>query len=402
MKIIELNAENIKKLKAIRICPDEKNPLVLITGKNDQGKTSVLDCILFALGGEKCVQDKPIRAGEDHGEINIDIGKYKIKRIFSESGSRLEIRSAEGALFSSPQSLLNKITGELSFDPLEFAHMDSKKRLDLLKKLTGVDTSLIELKKKGLYDERTDINRELAKMDSQVDKRIIDGQLPEEEILARELVAKISTESERISKLNNEKTRKDQLKKNIDELEKKLIELKTMLHDTEVVITDHEALGPSRLDSLNAEFFALEEMNRKIRDNNILRNLKKKRAQLNKESDDLTAKIDECESERQQMILSAQMPIAGLSFTEDGVFFNDIPFEQINDAGKLRVSLAVGMALNPQLRVIRITNGSLLDSENLKIVQDLAKEKDYQIWLEKVTDGGQCGIVIEDGEVKGK
>jgi hypothetical protein len=96
----------------------------------------------------------------------------------------------------------------------------------------------------------------------------------------------------------------------------------------------------------------------------------------------------------------AKFPIEGLSFGEDGVLYNGVPFKQCSAAERLKVSMAMAMALNPKLRVIRILDGSLLDSTNMNLIQEMVKEKDYQVWIEVVDESGKVGITIEGGEVK--
>ena len=98
--------------------------------------------------------------------------------------------------------------------------------------------------------------------------------------------------------------------------------------------------------------------------------------------------------------LHAEFPVDGLGFDESGVTYQGVPFKQASSAEQLRVSLAMAIALNPKLRVIRIADGSLLDSDNLALIEAAAKESDYQVWIEMVGDGNGRGIVIEDGEVK--
>ena len=99
---------------------------------------------------------------------------------------------------------------------------------------------------------------------------------------------------------------------------------------------------------------------------------------------------------------SAKFPISGLSFNDDGVLYKDIPFSQCSAAERLKVSLSIAMAMNPKVRVIRITDGSLLDDSNLKVISDMAKEKDFQIWLETIHSDDPLRVIIEDGEIKQK
>jgi hypothetical protein len=118
------------------------------------------------------------------------------------------------------------------------------------------------------------------------------------------------------------------------------------------------------------------------------------------ESTRLTQYLEEVDSYKASVIAAAKMPIAGLGFDEDGVTYQDVPFKQASAAEQLRVSVAMAMALNPQIRVVRITDGSLLDNDNLQLITDMAAANDMQVWIERVSDTGDVGIVIEDGQVK--
>ncbi len=92
--------------------------------------------------------------------------------------------------------------------------------------------------------------------------------------------------------------------------------------------------------------------------------------------------------------------INGLAFDAEGVTFNGIPFQQCSSAEQVRIAVAVAAALNPKIRVIRIADGSLLDSASMAEIERLAKEHDMQIWIERVDESGGVGIVIEDGAVR--
>ena len=101
------------------------------------------------------------------------------------------------------------------------------------------------------------------------------------------------------------------------------------------------------------------------------------------------------------MLAAVDMPVDGLGFGDDGLTFNGLPFSQASSSEQLRVGLAIAIALNPTLRVVRITDGSLLDSDALAMVAAMAEAHDCQVWLEKVEDGAGIGIHIEDGQVVG-
>ena len=114
----------------------------------------------------------------------------------------------------------------------------------------------------------------------------------------------------------------------------------------------------------------------------------------------LTAKIEEIDAEKQRQIGAAQFPLDGLGFGSNGVVeFNGLPLNQASSAEQLRVSMAMAMALNPKLKVIRVTDGSLLDSDSLKIIEEMANGGDFQVWLESVDETGKVGVYIVDGQV---
>ena len=109
--------------------------------------------------------------------------------------------------------------------------------------------------------------------------------------------------------------------------------------------------------------------------------------------------IKEIDSRKVKLLQEADLPVPGLGVDDEGVTFNGVPFIQASAAERLRVSVAMAMAANPEVRVICIKDASLLDADSRKLLADMAAEHDYQIWYEVVGDGGPTGIVIEDGEV---
>jgi hypothetical protein len=113
----------------------------------------------------------------------------------------------------------------------------------------------------------------------------------------------------------------------------------------------------------------------------------------------LTEDMDLIELQKNEAFQSVKMPLNGLSFDDRGVTFNDVPFGQCSDSEKLKISMAMAMALNPQIRVIRMKNGCFLHKKNLQVVEDMARDNDFQVWIKLVDDTGEIGIYIEDGEV---
>ena len=422
MRIIKLQAENIKKLKAVEITP--KGDIVIVSGKNGQGKTSVLDSIWFALGGGDATKNtpKPIRDGEQTASVSLDLGDIIVSRNWTGNNKTyLKVENKDGAIFKSPQKLLDEMVGRLSFDPLEFSQMSDKEQRDVL--LSFLDTPInldeLEEKKQGIYQERTIINRDIKSLEGQLvgfNKPADD--LPKEGISTAQIMKEYKDAQNIINqnneirqeyktiqyKYSNKKNEIEETKNQISILQKKLkkqqSELDVVKISGEKLRAKVEKLNDPDIDSFSKKIDAVEETNTAIRDAQKYRQIKTQLEKLQTESGELTEQIKALDKTRTDAIEKAAFPVDGLGFDEMGVTYQAIPFKQCSSAEQLRVSMAMAMSLNPKIRVIRITDGSLLDTKNMKIIEELAQKNDYQIWVERVDESGKVGIYIEDGEVK--
>ena len=162
MKIIELRSENVKKVKAVEIKPKEN--VVVISGKNGQGKTSILDSIWYALDGKTSLKNTPmpIRKGARRAEIQLVIDDFIVTRHWTENDKTyLKVTDGKGRTYSSPQELLNSFIGQLTFDPLEFAQMKEKDQRELLLKVTKLDIDFWDSAIATAREERTIKGREV-------------------------------------------------------------------------------------------------------------------------------------------------------------------------------------------------------------------------------------------------
>ena len=157
MKIIELKSENVKRIKAVEIKPSSN--MVILEGKNEQGKTSILDSIAYTLGGTKLIPEKPIRDGEESAEVFIDIGDYKITRKWKLGGkSTVKLETKDGMGLKSPQMILDALVGDLAFDPMSFCQKKKEERVKILKDIAKLDFTDMETEYKEKYEERTLVN----------------------------------------------------------------------------------------------------------------------------------------------------------------------------------------------------------------------------------------------------
>jgi len=395
MKIIRLTAENIKRLKAVEITPD--GTLQIITGKNAAGKTSVLDAIWLALGGGAASREtvRPIRDGEDHASVTLDLGDLIVTRTWTGDKTALTVKTADGAKYSSPQSVLDALVGRLSFDPLEFTRLSRHDQVAALLDIVDLDVDLDDLgqQRQSFYDRRTEIGRQ-AKAIGDIPKPV---DAPDVEVSATDLITQIRAaqqlerdQLDEIAMLTDAEARLKRAGAEIAALE---ADVKRFRAD----VATHATVPD--ITALEAQLDTLEATNRTVRTNAAIARATAEKTDLADQYEELTAAIAETDKEKADALAKATFPVAGLGFDDNGVTYQGVPFSQASSAEQIRVSLAMAMALNPKLRVIRILDGSLLDAENLALITDMAAAQDYQIWVERVADGSGVGIVIEDGSV---
>lgn len=414
MKIVQLRAENIKRLRAVEIKPDGN--LVVISGKNCAGKSSVLDSIWYALGGKEAAKDAPhpIRHGESRAEVSLDLGDLRVTRSWtSDEKTYLKVEAKDGARYSSPQQVLDSLVGRFSFDPLAFIHQDEKAQVKTLLGLLdlGVDLPALDKERADLYAQRTEIGRTVTALEGQLaGMPAADPSLPTEEQSAAAVmdaytaaVAQQQANEKKLTDLQHAAIDIDDAKTMIADLERRLAGAKTSLEIAETWYA--ELVGEvANLDDPHPEQFkerlsALEATNAKVREAKKRAGIAQELGAAQVKRNLLSTKIESIDNDKAAALSAAAMPIAGLGFGEDGVTLNGLPLKQASGSEQLRVGLAIAMALNPKLRVIRITDGSLLDADALKLVAEMAEAQDFQCWIERVADGQGIGIHIEDGQV---
>jgi hypothetical protein len=187
------------------------------------------------------------------------------------------------------------------------------------------------------------------------------------------------------------------------EMTTEAVDLKKAVDEKKALyITTRDRLTNTKLEdssSIEKEMATIEETNRAIRGKKEWRRVHDELQRTNKTYDSYFQKISDIAVERSEMLSGKQMPVEGLSFDDGGLLYNGIPLDQASDGEKLMVSMGISMALNPKIRVLRIKDGSLLGPKNIAILTDMIKEKDFQLFLEKVDTSGKIGIYIEEGEI---
>ena len=417
MKIVSLQAENVKRLKAVEITPDGQ--MVVIGGRNAQGKSSVLDAIEMALGGKESVAREPIRRGQSSARVVLQLdGEYglKIVRKFTPKGSTLQIVTSDGRTPKTPQTLLDSLCNRVAFDPMQFCRAPAKEQAATLRQLVGLDFAKLDAKRAELFSTRTDTNRDAKRervageaipvttaATEPVDVQSLVAELKKRQAANREIdqrTDRLDEATRKLAGLNNEQAA---VAEQIKQLQARFAEIQERIDKgNEWIKTESVAVAAIErqdTDEIEQQIAESENTNAAVRNLKIRKQHLTAARNLEQQSEDLTKQIEAIDAEKASALAAAQWPVEGLGFGEEGVTFNGLPIEQASSAEQTRVAVAIGLALNPELPVVLIRDGSLLDEDSLAAVAKQAAERGAQVWIERVGNGKECSVIIEDGEV---
>lgn len=439
MKIIQLRAENFKKLKVVEIRPDGN--MVQITGRNGQGKTSLIECIYFAFRGAKALPLKPVRKGTERLLVKLATEEFTITRTLAEGSSvptlKLEMKG-DNKRDATPEAFLKKIFGALTFDPLAFVNMSTLEKVEELRRTANIDLDFVAIDKANADDftERSKINKEVKELTVVIDSMTVLEGLPAKRIDEEKILAQLNAAGEANAKAQEIFVAKQNLgaeaarmgvrridsERGIGEIEAKIklleeqlakarVELKDArqahkeaernFEAAEKAFRDAPAGDPIDVAALTAELQSAQRTNKAIEQREIYDTLRAKRDKKQTEADMLTSRREARDEKKRQALANAKLPVVGLTFDETNVLYKGIPIENLGEGEQIRISAQIGMAANPKLRVMCIHHGEALDEEGLKILAELAEKNDFQIWMARVDSSGTVGIVLEDGMVAG-
>ena len=458
MKIVRLQSQNVMRLVAVDITPT--GDLVVVGGKNGAGKSSVLNSIAVALGGLALAPQEPIRAGESEAKVVVDLGEIKVTRRFfrskvhanecasrgpipigeqpmtcncamtwSDTSSTISVTNAEGtAKYAKPQAMLDDLLGKLTFDPLAFAQdKDVKRQAETLRQLVGLNTKDVDDRRRMAAAERLRVKKDLeAKISIAASmpfhKDAPDAEVPmqaiSDEMLKAEELRKLAQDADRLCEqakdaMTAANARLGRTEVSLDEARRRVTELEAELkargetwdeavktYDARKITAEAAALAVPDSSVIRSKLAAAEAMNAMVRANAARAKVEQEAAALDREHNLQHEVIVKCDEERASMIAAAKFPVDGLGVNEDGVTFGGLPFSQASTSEQLRVSVAVGLALNPKIKVLLIRNGNTLDEDSLRQVAAQAEAADAQVWVEWVTkDPEGVSVMIEDGRV---
>ena len=411
-RLVEMQAENFKILKAINIKPDRS--VFRISGQNGAGKSSVLDIVSAAIGGATLCPKQAIRKGQTEGMVSVDFGALKATRRFylradGTETSDLTVEYSDGKRPRKPQDVLNELRGSpIADDPLEFSRLKPKDRYDLLKKL--VPDFDFEAQAKicmELFDDRTDTGRVRDRAKGAADSIDVPPNAPDRSVDVTELAAELRAAGDHNALIDNRARRRDETAEKIealrDDADRLMAEAKAK--EAEATELEEKLRGaeplPAKVDTaaIEQKINAAEGLNAGARKRADRLARQGEADALDAEYQALTVRIKAIDEAKAEAIRKAKLPVPELSFGEDDILLDNLPFDQASTARKIRVSTALLMALKPELRVLLIREGSLLDDAARAALEADAEAHNFVVLMEVVGDGDGTGITIVDGEI---
>lgn len=415
--ITALEAENVKRIKAVAFAPSPTG-LTLVGGNNNQGKTSVLDALAWALGGDRFRPDAAQRDGAiapAHLKVTLSNGV-----VVERKGKNASLTVTDPTGRRSGQQLLNAFVEPLALDLPRFMDASDKEKADILLRIIGIGAELHtrDLEIKGLYDKRTFTGQLAAQKKHFAEEMISYPEAPDEPVSASELIR----QQQDILARNGENQRlraqyaelEQQVQQCVDELKRTRERIATLQQLADELDAKHTKLFNQRetarktvsqlQDESTAELEAsirdIEETNRKVRANLEKARAEDEAAQYASEYDRLTESIQQKRADRMALLNGADLPLPGLS-VEDGVLtYKGKHWRDMSGSDQLRVAAAIVRRLNPDCGFVLLDKLEQMDLTTLQEFSAWLEAEHLQAIATRVSTGSECQIIIEDGMVK--
>lgn len=408
--IVGLKITNLLRVKVVALRPGGQN--VILGGDNDQGKSSIMNVIAFTIGGKRLMPDKLLHGDETKGESVIETEDLWIRCSVTPSGTKLQVKwRRDGQSIPQQQTALSRLYNILTFDPIEFMQMDKEKQVSVLRDLLGIDLTRFDKNIEAYMEQRKNEKKLLDLAESSIRGKELHPAMPENPVDVAQVMANLSRGEELNKQRENLTSTTTSLGETIALAEG---EVNRLTVELDVARAHFERLKQEKLkaDDLLKVHPALVDcdvfrnairdagsINDKMRENTELNAAIKNRQQLAALCDELTGHIETEREAKRQELAKVEMPIVGLSITDEDILLDGVPIKQAGTATQVRLSASIGIMMNPKLRIMFARNASLLDAESWKALSNLCAQHKIQIWYEVVGDRDDVSVLIDDGRV---
>lgn len=405
VKILCFSAGNFKALKAF-YCEPKPEGLTVIGGGNGAGKSSCLDALAFAVGGARYRPSNPKREGAiGDTSLHVDLSNgITVER--KGKNLSLTVTDREGARHG--QELLDAFISTIAIDLPRFYNASAKDKAHMILDTLGIEEKLAELarREKEKYDTRTVVGREADRKQKAAEDMPWHEDAPEEPVSVadlikqqQEILSRNGIRAEHKRNLESYKAKVADIDSRVKALLGEKDELLDKINDVQCAVSnDGEEESTAELEAQIADF---EETNRKVAENAERTRRLEEADALSDQRDALTKEIEEVRAERLALLKDADFPLDGLSVNDSSeLVYNGQPWDCMSGSQQLIVSCAIASRVNPSCRFVLMDKLEQLDLDTLKEFDAWLKTQDLQCIATRVSTGGECSLIIEDGCVK--
>ncbi|MCI2161188.1 MAG: ATP-binding protein [Oscillospiraceae bacterium] len=405
VKINKLEIENIKRVKAVKIEPT-KNGLTIIGGKNNQGKTSVLDSIAWGLGGNSF---RPSQAARDDSAIPPRLHIVLSNGlIVDRAGKNSDLKVTDPEGHKGGQQLLNEFVEQLALNLPKFMEASDHEKADTLLQIigTGDQLHILEEQEQEIYNRRRTIGQIADQKKKFAKEMPYHPDVPKEPVSATDLIKK----QQEILARNGENQRKrnnlHQLEVQADNIQKQLNELlqkqSTVLSDLEIAKKSAKDLQDESTAELERSINDIEEINQKVRTNLDKDKAEEDAQEYTDQYEQLTKNLDSTRQKKTDLLNHADLPLPGLSVEDGALTYQGKRWDNMSGSDQLKVSTAIVRKLNPNCGFVLLDKLEQMDLDTLNDFGNWLEQEGLQAIATRVSTGGECSIIIEDGYVKGE
>ncbi|MFM1538896.1 AAA family ATPase [Helcococcus bovis] len=416
VKINSLELESVKKIKAVQFEPT-KNGLTIIGGDNRQGKTSVLDAISWAVGGNKYKPSNPKNddlVTDPYLKVELSNGL-----IVERKGKNSDLKVTDPNGEKSGQNLLDSFISTFALDLPKFMNQTNTEKGKTLLKIIGLESELneLELKEGKLYSDRYEIGRIKDKKEKYASELIEHEDVPAEKISVADLIKEQQEilvkngENQRLRNKLKDLVREQEadqsiysnLEEKIKELQNKKAEVLNRLEDRADQIQNARKTTEQLIDESDEEIIAsinnIESINKKIEENANKKRALDEYQEYKAEYDDLTEQIKNVREEKIKLLTTAKLPLTGLSIEDGELTYLNQKWDGMSASEQLIVATSIVKALNPDCGFVLMDKLEQLDLTTLKEFGEWLEDQDLQVIATRVSKGDECQIIIEDGKI---
>lgn len=417
IKINKLEIENVKRIKAVKIEPTA-NGLTIVGGNNNQGKTSVLDSIAWALGGEKY---RPSQAQRDGSTIPPTLHIVMSNGLIVErKGKNSSLKVTDPTGNKAGQQLLNEFVEQLALDLPKFMESSGKEKAQTLLKIIGVGDQLevLDKKEKELYNNRLAIGQIADRKKKFADEQPYYPDAPKELVSPSELIkqqqeilARNGENQRKRERLNEITMNKHRVFDDIGRLDEQIATLQKqkeqLTEEYNQAVRDEETAQKTVMElqdestaELEASLANIEEINRKVRANMDKDKAEDDALDYKNQYDTLSIEIDKTRKEKTDLLQSAELPLPDLSVKDGELIYKGQQWDNMSGSDRLKVSTAIVRKLNPKCGFVLLDKLEQMDLNTLQEFGQWLEQEGLQAIATRVSTGGECSIIIEDGYVK--